>query len=628
MSNSEQREYPFWAYGGYAAVLGALIVFVYVVTLTPDTVYEQDGFRGTGMADVYDNDNQKLVIAANSEVPAEPLPYTEDSPDIPLASEIYENVPVLGHLNIDNFNRLMAAVTEWVSPEEGCNYCHNPEDLALDEPYTKIVSRRMFEMTIALNDQWGDHVSPAGVTCWTCHRGEPVPSDIWFIDPEANTFTGGLGNRFNQNIASTVVGLTSLPNNPLEQYLLSDTALRIEPAEALPVVGERNILTKKAEETYGMMFHISGALGVNCTFCHNSQSFREWELSPPQRVTAWHGINMTRDLNVAYLDPLQPEYPAHRLGPTGDAPKANCKTCHKGVNKPMLGAEMAKAYPGLLTPAPTPEEAAPAATEETAATEEAAPAADEETVATEEAAPAATEEAAVTEEAAPAATEETAATEEAAPAATEETVATEEAAPAATEDAAVAEEAAPAATEETAVTTEEAVPAATEETAATEEAAPAATEDAAVTEEAAPAAAEETAVTTEEAAPAATEETAATEEAAPVATEETAVTEEAAPAATEETAVTTEEAAPAATEETAATEEAAPAATEETAATEEAAPAATEEADATEEAAPAATEETAATEEAAPAAAEEATVTEEAAPAATEEVVAETPAAQ
>ena len=36
-----------------------------------------------------------------------------------------------------------------------------------------------------------------------------------------------------------------------------------------------------------------------------------------------------------------------RLGPTGDAPKANCTTCHQGAYKPLYGANMLDDYPSL-----------------------------------------------------------------------------------------------------------------------------------------------------------------------------------------------------------------------------------------------------------------------------------------
>ena len=37
----------------------------------------------------------------------------------------------------------------------------------------------------------------------------------------------------------------------------------------------------------------------------------------------------------------------NRLGVLGDAPKANCATCHQGAYKPLNGAPMVKDYPEL-----------------------------------------------------------------------------------------------------------------------------------------------------------------------------------------------------------------------------------------------------------------------------------------
>ena len=121
---------------------------------------------------------------------------------------------------------------------------------------------------------------------------------------------------------------------------------------ALPMNG-MGASIQTTEHSYALMIHMSEALGVNCTFCHNTRAFSQWPESTPQRVTAWHGIHMTRDLNLNYLDPLKASFPPNRLGPHGDAPKLNCGTCHIGVNKPLYGVSMAKDYPELGgTPAP------------------------------------------------------------------------------------------------------------------------------------------------------------------------------------------------------------------------------------------------------------------------------------
>lgn len=115
--------------------------------------------------------------------------------------------------------------------------------------------------------------------------------------------------------------------------------------QALPSGNRQS--TKQAEWTYGLMMHMSQSLGVNCTYCHNSRSFAQWDASTPQRATAWHGIRMARDLNKAYMQPLTSVFPASRNGPTGDVAKVNCATCHQGAYKPLYGTSLLKSHPEL-----------------------------------------------------------------------------------------------------------------------------------------------------------------------------------------------------------------------------------------------------------------------------------------
>jgi photosynthetic reaction center cytochrome c subunit len=319
---------------GAAATLGLAFTFERPI---PDTV--QRGFRGTGMVQVYN----PRVIAKNASLNEAPPAQDAQDPSGQKSSEVYENVKVLGDLDSNEFLRLMAAITEWVSPEQGCAYCHVEEGLASDKLYTKVVARRMLQMTQHINNDWTTHVGQTGVTCYTCHRGNPVPKNIWFIDPKQDRV--GMGGKAGQNAASTKVALTSLPNDPFTRYLLNAEEIRVTGPTALPTGNRHSI--KQAEGTFGLMTHLSQSLGVNCTYCHNSRAFNEWDGGPPQRATAWYGIRMARDLNNDYLTPLGPTYPAQRLGPSGDAPKANCTTCHQGAFKPLYGAQMLKDYKGL-----------------------------------------------------------------------------------------------------------------------------------------------------------------------------------------------------------------------------------------------------------------------------------------
>jgi photosynthetic reaction center cytochrome c subunit len=310
----------------------------------PPTHTEQHGYRGTGMVNVGNPRTEALVSAANqapAAIPALPPAGT-------LAKDSFKNVQVLGDLDSSEFTRTMLAITSWVAPEQGCNYCHAPgEDLSSDKLYTKVVARKMLQMTRKINADWKPHVAETGVTCYTCHHGKPVPANLWF--QEAGTAEGKMyaGRREGQNRPGATVALAALPVDPFTPYLEKAGAIRIAAQQALPQKGVKGATIQQTELTYALMTHMSKALGVNCTYCHNSRSFGNWDESTPQRVTAWHGIRMVRELNNAHLDPLKGTFPANRLGPTGDAPKANCQTCHQGVFKPLYGAPMAKEYPAL-----------------------------------------------------------------------------------------------------------------------------------------------------------------------------------------------------------------------------------------------------------------------------------------
>jgi photosynthetic reaction center cytochrome c subunit len=308
----------------------------------PPVESKQNGYRGTGMVQV-SNPRIAATTAALHVAPPGTPPAGSDGPK---AKDVYQNVRVLGDLSVAEFTRHMVAITQWVSPADGCNYCHNPQNLADDSKYTKVVARRMIQMTQHLNADWKNHVGNTGVTCYTCHRGQAVPANVWFTPQAPKAAKLFLGDDAGQNRPMSVVGLSSLPYDPFTTYLRDDAVIRVNGKTALPTGNRQS--TKQAEHTYGLMVHMSEGLGVNCTFCHNTRSFASWE-GPVQRVTAYHGIRMARDLNVAYMEPLTKSFPANRLGPNGDVAKANCATCHQGVNKPLNGAAMAKDYAGLLS---------------------------------------------------------------------------------------------------------------------------------------------------------------------------------------------------------------------------------------------------------------------------------------
>ena len=302
----------------------------------------QIGYRGTGMEQV----SNPRLLAKTADLHVAPAPQPAVPSDGPKAKDVFKNVKVLGELSAGEFTRHMVAITQWVSPEQGCNYCHNPQDLADDSVYTKVVARRMIQMTQHINGDWGKHVGETGVTCYTCHRGNPVPTNYFAAQGEtgAKLFLGDAPAM--QNRAARSVGLASLPYDPFSRYLDGDAPIRVNTTTALPTGNKSG--TKDAEQTYALMMHVSDSLGVNCTYCHNTRSFASWE-GPPARVTAYHGIRMVRDVNKDYIEPLADTFPANRKGPAGDPFKVSCGTCHQGVNKPLNGANMLKDHPELAS---------------------------------------------------------------------------------------------------------------------------------------------------------------------------------------------------------------------------------------------------------------------------------------
>ncbi len=334
-----------------AAVFGALVLIWVLWPL--DNQRDQVGFRGVGMVQFTPAETAERLAELNA-VPESQEPYVPAEDD-PLMRDLdyYENVQVLGHLTEDNFLRFMNAITEWVSPEQGCAYCHAGADqgnFADDSLYTYHVSRRMIQMTWNINENWQSHVKMTGATCYTCHRGQPVPEYHWYIEPrpEASPMIGD--NTMVQNRSDATVGYASLPGDPLTKFLLETDEIRVgndfPRAPGRPAEGEPT--WQDTEWTYGLMFHFSGSLGVNCTYCHNSRAWNQWDQSPPTRVSAWYAIRMMRDINRNYMHNLE-VYPPDRLGPTGDAPKANCTTCHQGVAKPLYGVSMLDNWPELRT---------------------------------------------------------------------------------------------------------------------------------------------------------------------------------------------------------------------------------------------------------------------------------------
>ncbi len=336
-----------------ASFLGVVIAVMLTIAMLftagwthPPVSGKQNAYRGLAMVQLTTPGAEARLKQAN-ELPEAIAPVAAGGER---ATDVYKNVQVLTDLSADQFNRVMAAITEWVAPNQGCAYCHNVDNMADDSIYAKKVARRMLKMTSHINIDWKSHVADTGVVCYTCHRGNPVPAYLWFDNPGWPHAGGFTASNDGMGHPNSVNGSTGLPQDPLAPLLDHAGVIRVQATEALSKGFGAPI--QATEQTYSLMISMSNGLGVNCTFCHNTRDFGQWPESTPQRVVAWHGIQMVRDLNENYLDPLKELLPENRLGVLGDGPKITCATCHQGASRPLLGASIAKDFPELGGSAP------------------------------------------------------------------------------------------------------------------------------------------------------------------------------------------------------------------------------------------------------------------------------------
>lgn len=327
---------------------GAVVAAIALVTLGQPFATEslQTGPRGTGMSVTKfksDLGEPDPTIAAFLAAETGPIPPTGGAQT---AGEAYDNAePLLADLTVENYDRLLTAMRAWTGI---------PDLLEDPENYQSVVARRMIQMTQNINEGWGAHVNAYGengVTCYTCHRGEPVPSDTWFL--ATPTVMAAQGWSANQNRVTPLSSYTSLPSDALEAYLLNYERIGVHDLEsrAAGIPGQDGYPgIQNAERTYAFMNYVSNSLGVNCTFCHNTRAFYDGAQVTPQWANESLGIAMVQELNNDYLLPLEGTLPPERLGPLhGDVPKVACRTCHKGYQRPLQGVNVIANWPELAS---------------------------------------------------------------------------------------------------------------------------------------------------------------------------------------------------------------------------------------------------------------------------------------
>ena len=330
----------------FGAIGTAVFVVIALVMLGQPfkTQSLQTGPRGTGMLVT------KFSVEATRPDPTlAGFQATTSAPVVPsggeeLAGDARDNVPPgLETLTVENYDRLLTAMRSWTGIPNLF------DDL---DSYQTNVGYVMIGMTRNLNENWDGHVNAngeVGVTCYTCHRGQPVPSNVWY-DTVPLKATEGWSSI--QNRAAPLSSWTSLPTDALRAYLVDYGRIGVHDLEsrAEGVPGQDGYpAIQNAERTYSLMNYFSNSLNVNCTFCHNTRAFYDGAQVTPQWGTASLGIAMVQELNNDYLISLDGLLPPERLGPMGDTPKAACATCHKGYQRPLQGTNVIADWPELAT---------------------------------------------------------------------------------------------------------------------------------------------------------------------------------------------------------------------------------------------------------------------------------------
>lgn len=345
--NNWNKDNPTNIYGpailvGAAGTAVTVAAFLVVVGQPFKTDSIQTGPRGTGMSrtefvnQVREADPSIAGYLARADITEEDVAS--------VSAEALQNVPpALGDISEEDYAELVVAMRSWTGIPD---LMEDPDNYQTQVAYT------MVGMVQAVNEGWIGHVQSnavVGVNCYTCHRGQAVPSEIWFRLGDVNEAAGGWAAV--QNRVTVQSQYTSLPSDALETFLLDYGRIGVHDLEAHVAVypSEEGYPTwQDTERTFSLMNYVSNSLGVNCVFCHNSRAFYDPEQVTPQWATEQLGIGMVQEINNDWLVPLEGLYPPERLGPVfADAPKAACKTCHKGYQQPLQGLNVIDEWPEL-----------------------------------------------------------------------------------------------------------------------------------------------------------------------------------------------------------------------------------------------------------------------------------------
>jgi hypothetical protein len=105
---------------------------------------------------------------------AAPAPPATASRDDKTAEQVYKNIQVFKGVPASQLDASMAFIAGSLGVK--CSHCHVPGQFEKDEKPPKQTARKMILMVFDLNK--GSFDGRGAVTCFTCHKGRPVPQSV------------------------------------------------------------------------------------------------------------------------------------------------------------------------------------------------------------------------------------------------------------------------------------------------------------------------------------------------------------------------------------------------------------------------------------------------------------------
>ena len=150
-------------------------------------------------------------------------------------TDVYHNIKVL-HGPASKMDAVMKEFNAALGVQ--CTYCHIQDKWEQDIPL-----KEKARMMVTLSNLENEKLTKGEVTCWTCHRGKPLPDKLPALTPESPETV----------VAVKAVGLTDAQaQQPVEKVFKNLKQFGGFPAGNLPFA----------------MAYYTKALGVDCKFCH------------------------------------------------------------------------------------------------------------------------------------------------------------------------------------------------------------------------------------------------------------------------------------------------------------------------------------------------------------------------